>query len=163
MPGLGYTPCLADPDVWFKAKVRPDDGVSYYSYILCYVDDILVIHHDARPIIDRIDKFMKLKEASVGDPGIYLGTKLKKVQTSNNVGCQSLIPSKYFHEAARNCQKHLKENYPADYELTTNAHSPFPLGYEHEMDVFPELPPDQAFYFQTIIGLMRWMVELGYQ
>ena len=29
------------------------------------------------------------------------------------------------------------------------------------MDVSPELPPDQASYYQTIIGVMRWMVELG--
>ena len=73
---------------------------------------------------------MKLKEASVGDPDIYLGTKFKKVQMSNSVWCWSLSPSKYVQEAVRNCQKHLKENYPADYELTTNAPNPFPLGYE---------------------------------
>ena len=35
------------------------------------------------------------------------------------------------------------------------------LGYEPCMDVYPLLSPDEASYFQTIIGVMIWMVELG--
>ena len=58
MAALGYKPCLEDPDLWLKAQNQ--DGIDYYSYILCYVDDIMVIHHDAIPILDRIDKFIKL-------------------------------------------------------------------------------------------------------
>ena len=78
MAALGYKPCLADPDIWLKKQNQ--DGIDYYSYILCYVDDTMVIHHDARPILDRIDKFMKLKESSVGNLDIYLSAKLNKVQ-----------------------------------------------------------------------------------
>ena len=63
--------------------------------MLCYVDNIMVIHHDARPILYSIDKFMKLKESPVGDPDISLGAKLKKVQMDNYVWCWSIIPSKY--------------------------------------------------------------------
>ena len=62
MASLGYKPCLADPDLWLKAQNQ--NGIDYYSYILCYVDDIMVIHHDARPILDRIDKFMKQQDFS---------------------------------------------------------------------------------------------------
>ena len=47
MTALGYTPCLANPDIWLKAQIT--DGIEYYSYILCYVDDIMVIHADAVP------------------------------------------------------------------------------------------------------------------
>ena len=61
MAALVYKPCLTDPDLWLKSHNQ--DGIDYYSYILCYVDDIMVIHHDTRPILDRIDKFMKLKES----------------------------------------------------------------------------------------------------
>ena len=45
----------------------------------------MVYHHDVRPILDSIDKFMKLKEISVGDPDIYLGAKLKKLYMDKNV------------------------------------------------------------------------------
>ena len=55
MKGLGYTPCLADPDLCYKARVRPDYGFEYYSNILCCVDDILVIHHYSLSILKRID------------------------------------------------------------------------------------------------------------
>ena len=48
-----------------------------------------------------------------------------------------------------------------DYELITNAPNPFPLGYEPCMGVSPLLSPVEASYFLTIIGVMRWMVELG--
>ena len=156
---LGYKPCLADPDIWLKAQIQ--DGIDYYSYILCYVDDIMVIHHDARPILHRIDKLMKLKESSVVDPDIYLGAKLKKVQMDNDVWCWSISPSKYVQEAVRDYQKYLKEDLSDEYELIANAPNPFQLGYEICMDVYPLLSPDEASYFQTIIGVMRWMVELG--
>ena len=83
MKGLGYTPCLDDPDLWYKAEVRPDDGFEYYSYILCYVDDILVIHHDSLSILKRIDSYFQLKPASIGDPYIYLGAKVTKMNLAN--------------------------------------------------------------------------------
>ena len=60
----------------------------------------------------------------------------------------------------RNCQKYLKENLSDEYELIANAPNPFPLGYEPCMYVFPLLSTDEASYFQTIIGVMGWMVEL---
>ena len=85
MDALGYKPCLADPDIWLKSQHK--DVIDSYSYILCYVDDIMVIHHDARPILDRIDKFMKLKESLVGNPDNYLGAKLEKVHMDNDVWC----------------------------------------------------------------------------
>ena len=59
MAALEYKPCLSDPDIWLTAQHR--GGIDSYSYIFCYVDDIMVIHHYSRPILDRIDKFMYLK------------------------------------------------------------------------------------------------------
>ena len=41
---LGYQSCKADLDLWLKPEIRPEDGVIYYSYSLCYVDEILCIH-----------------------------------------------------------------------------------------------------------------------
>ncbi len=41
------------------------------------------------------------------------------------------------------------------------APNPFPTKYEPGIDISPELDPDLASYFQSLIGIMRWMVELG--
>ena len=87
MKGLGYTPCLADLDLWYKAEVRPDDGFEYYSYIICYVDDILVIRQDSLYILKRIDSYFKLNPASIGNPDIYLGDKVKKMNLANGTWC----------------------------------------------------------------------------
>jgi hypothetical protein len=52
----GYTSSPANPDLWYKEVMQPVTGVLYYSYILIYVDDILCIHHDAMPVLDKHDK-----------------------------------------------------------------------------------------------------------
>ena len=59
MRHLGFTPCLADPDLWLKAAEKPD-GLAYYAYVLLYVDDVMVIHHDAMSVLARIDKYFRV-------------------------------------------------------------------------------------------------------
>jgi hypothetical protein len=85
MRELGYTSCKADPDLWYKAMIRPTDQSQYYAYVLCYVDDILCIHHDAMAVLQSINDRMKLKPSSVGDPDIYLGTKLRQIRLDNGI------------------------------------------------------------------------------
>ena len=63
MRQMEHTSCKADPDLWLKAEKKPD-GTPYYAYFLCYVDDILCIHHDALSVLTRIDGYMKLKPSS---------------------------------------------------------------------------------------------------
>ena len=65
--------------------VRSDDGFNYYAYVLIYVDDVMVIHHDADCVIRRIDKYFNIKPSFIGDPDIYLGDKLKEMILDNGV------------------------------------------------------------------------------
>ena len=46
MHHLVFLPCLYKIDLWMKPMVRPDDGFNYYVYLLIYVDDVMVIHHE---------------------------------------------------------------------------------------------------------------------
>jgi hypothetical protein len=109
MSQMGYTSCKAGPDLWYKAETRPDDNFKYYAYILCYVDDILVMHHDPMTILDKINGYMPLKPSSVGDPDIYLGAKLRWTRLKNGVWAWGLSPSKYVAQAVKNCEHHLLE------------------------------------------------------
>ena len=61
MESLGYESCKAGLDKWLKPEVRQEDGVQYYSYLLCYVDDILCFHHNADNVIQWLHKFFPLK------------------------------------------------------------------------------------------------------
>ena len=40
-------PCPSDLDLWMTRMVRPDDGFNDYTYVLIYVDDVMVIQHDS--------------------------------------------------------------------------------------------------------------------
>ena len=50
---IGYVSSKADPDVWFKAKTKPD-GTEYYAYFLVYVYDVLHLHHDPEIFMNRL-------------------------------------------------------------------------------------------------------------
>ncbi len=106
---MGYTSCKADPDLWLKAMTRPEDNVHIYTYILCYVDDILCIHHGPMSDMNEINGYLPpLKPSSVGDPDIYLGAKLKQTQLPNGVMTWGLSPSKYVVQAVKNIANYLK-------------------------------------------------------
>ncbi len=114
------------------------------------------------PVLDKLDKYFTLKLSSVGNPSMYLGTKLKLTQMSNGVYVWGMSPAKYIKEAVSNCEKHLKLNYDGRYVLLTQVANPFVMGsYEPELDETPALDPDRASYFQSIIGVMRWMCKIG--
>ena len=76
---------LNDVDLWFKPVVRPDNGLRYYAYVLLYMDDCLCIHHDAESALYEIDKYFPMNKGSIGNPDIYLGSKLRLVTLCNGV------------------------------------------------------------------------------
>ena len=156
---LDYKPCLDDPDVWMKAETRPADNFRYYSYVLLYVDDALAIHHDAEQTLRRIDKYFPMKPKSIGDPDIYLGAKMRQVTLPNGVIAWAMSPSKHVQEAVRNVEEYLRREHGR--ELDKRASAPFVKDYRPELDVSEVLGPDEASHYQSLIGVLRWIVELG--
>ena len=59
------------------------------------MDDSLATSHDATAVLDWMDNFFMMKKGSIGDPDIYLGEKLCKVQLDNGVFAWGMIPKKY--------------------------------------------------------------------
>ena len=60
MRHVGYNQFPSDPDMWIKLKFDIEGDI-YYSYIMCYVDEILIVNHDAMTMINNIDKYFKLE------------------------------------------------------------------------------------------------------
>ena len=118
MADMGYKPCKADPDLWMKPMTKPQEkdrnwkvrnkDMRYYAYILCYVDDLLVIHHNPKSVMDQVNEHLPLKPDSVGPPKFYLGAKLSKAWALN--------PTKYVREAAKNVETDLQDKLQ-DYYL----------------------------------------------
>ena len=161
MKQMGYRSCLADPDLWMKPMTRKGDGLEYYEYILLYVDDVLAIGEDPENVLKKVDKYFGLKPGSMADPSIYLGAKVKQMRMSNGVMAWSLSPSQYVQEAVKNTEIYVREKLGERWSLPKTAKNPFPTGYEPPLDVSPELDPELSSYYQSLIGMLRWMVEIG--
>ena len=157
MEMLGYSPCLADPDLWMREAVH-SDGSEYYEYVLLYVDDALCISEYPREALLQIDKYFPMKDGSIGPPDLYLGGKIKKVQLPNGVAAWSLSMSQYVEAAIANVEKELKKR---NMGLPTRTRVPMSNGYDASLDDSEELSDEDANYYQSLIGIMRWIVEMG--
>ena len=159
MAEMGFESCKADPDVWFRPATH-SNGTEYYQYVLLYVDDILVIMEKPEQFVrDELDRRFVVKPKSIGKPTQYLGNKVSVVQLDNGISAWSFSSSQYVQSAVSNVQNHLKRKGKC---LTPkNATSPWTRDYRPETDVTPELSPADASYFQSLIGILRWIVELG--
>ena len=87
------------------------NGEPYYSYILNYVYNVLVISKEAGSILARIGKYFKLKAGSVGPPTNYLGTKLCLTILPNVIFAWDMSPSQYVQEATQCCKKHVEKMF----------------------------------------------------
>ena len=161
MRTLGYDPCLgADRDLWMKPMTRPSDGHKYYAYVLLYVDDVLAISHDATAMLHELDHFFPMKPGSIGNPDMYLGGKLKPMTMPNSVVSWAISSSKYVQEAVSNVETYL-ERECGGRKLAKRAATPFPPEYDPVLDVTDQLNDDEVSFYQSQIGVLRWMVELG--
>ena len=158
MEHLKFESSKADPDVWYRASKRKD-GTPYYEYVLLYTDDCLVISDNAEAILrNEIGKSFTLKEKSIGDPGQYLGGKLRKVTLDNGVDCWGFSSTQYVQDAVNNVEQYLETKGK---KLVARAPAPMTNGYRPEVDISEELPEDEASYYHSLIGVLRWIVELG--
>jgi hypothetical protein len=60
-----------------RAKTKPD-GFQYWSYIMVYTDDLLVIDHEPQVIMDYMASCYTLKSGSVMEPDSFLGSQISK-------------------------------------------------------------------------------------
>ena len=158
MSEMNFESCKADPDVWLRPGTKPD-GTEYWQYVLLYVDDIIAIMETPEKFIrDELGACFTIKENSIGKPSQYLGNKVSEVTMENGTTCWSFSSSQYVQNAVRNVEDYLKKN---DDKLPSRARSPWTSGYRPETDVTPELSPAKATYYQSLIGILRWIVELG--
>ena len=158
MEFLGFTSCLADPEVWMRKKVK-SDGTPYWEYVLLYCDDALVISDDGEDVLrGEIGKYFELKEESIGPPSIYLGGKVKKVTLENGASAWSFSSSQYVQAAVKNVEEYLAKSGK---KLPARSKTPFSSNYRPEVDITKELDGVSASYYMSLIGVLRWMVELG--
>jgi len=154
---MDYKPTKADPDVWIRPAVKPN-GFEYYEYVLCYVDDVLSISGDAMATMKEIQTVFKLKDDKIEEPTDYLGAVLGKMTLGDGRECWSMSSEKYCKAAVKNIEEKLAKSGK---RLPTRCGTPLKHGYKPELDTSPELKADGLQYYQELIGVLRWAVELG--
>lgn len=158
MTEMGFESCKADPDVWFRPGTR-DDGTEYWQYALLYTDDILAIMEQPEKFLrEELGVRFTIKEKSIGPPTQYLGNKVSQVTLANGQRCWSLSSSQYIQNAVNNVDDYLLKS---NLKPLPKAKSPWPCNYRPEVDISSELSAHQASYYQSLIGILRWIVELG--
>ena len=159
MNHLGFQSCRADPDVWMRKAVK-SDGSEYWEYVLLYTDDALVVSENGEQVLRKeIGKYFELKEESIGPPQLYLGGRIRKVELTSGVKPWSFSSFQYVQAAVKNVEQHLEGR---KLKLVTRAETPICTSYYRpEIDISPELNATDAAYYQSLIGILRWMVELG--
>jgi hypothetical protein len=160
MQHLGFTPCLANPDLWMKAAEK-EDGTAYYAYVLIYVDDVMVIHHNAMSVLARLDKYFKMKLGLMGDPFMYLGATLKKMCLENGTKAWANSPEKYVWSSVENIVKYLNDLGDDQWKLPRKCSNPFAADYEPELDESEIFTAELELWYALLIGMLRWMVEIG--
>ena len=158
MDAMGFESCKADPDVWIRPATK-DNGTDYYQYVLLYTDDILAImEHPETFIRDELARKFVVKEKSIGKPTQYLGNKVSKVTMENGVSAWCFSSSQYIQNAVKNVESFLTK---LSKKLPPNPKSPWTTNYRPEVDVPSELSPSNAAYYQSLIGVLRWICKLG--
>ena len=76
----------------------------------------------------------------------------------NGVSAWSFSSSQYVQAAVANVERFLKRR---DASLPHNAPAPFQANYRPKIDISNALLPSEAASFQSLIGILRWIVEFG--
>ena len=161
MEFLNFMSCLADPNIWMRPAIK-SDGNTYSEYILLYVDDSLVVSENAESILqNKLGRYFHLKEESIGPPTVYLGGRVCKVQLKNGVWAWSISSSQYIQSAVKNVEEYVGRPENTHLKIPSRAETPLTTSYRPELDVSPELTPRDSAYYQSLIGTLQWIVELG--
>ncbi len=89
---------------------------------------------------------------------MYLGGKLQQVELLNGEKAWAFGSSQYVQSAVKSVYGHLAKQ---GMKLPCKAPNPLTFDYRPEIDVSQELAENDASYYQTLIGVLRWIVELG--
>ena len=153
---IGFVPSEADPDVWLRRSAKPD-GEQYYEYVLCYVDDIMSISHEPSRALKQIQEQFKFKKDKMEPPEVYLGGNIEKKRI-NDHDAWTLCSMKYIKAAIDTITKAAEER---GIKMNQTTKVPMHATYYPELDTSEELQGDDITFYQEVIGILRWAIELG--
>jgi hypothetical protein len=169
---IGYTATRGDPDVWIRLCKK--NGRNFYEYVLVYVDDLFVVSFDPMTTMTQLQDRFTFKEGSIKPPDSFLGAQLRFI-TSEGRNYWIISAAKYIEMACKTITERMVQRhkiYPYNHKEPNNdytfpsrskrqCYTPFITSYRPELDTSRELENDDITFYQEIVGILRWVVELG--
>ena len=120
-----------------------------------------MVSENAESILcNELRRYFHLKEESIGPPTIYLGGRVCKVQLENGVWAWSFSLSQYVQSAIKNVEEYIGKSENSHLKIPSKAETPLMTSYRPKLDVSPELMSRDSAYYQSLIGILWWIVEL---
>ena len=116
--------------------------------------------------MDEISGKFTLKDGTVEEPRMYLGANIGKEEviddSGNKIPCWGISSSNYTAKAITKVDRILdSEEYGHVYLPKKKVPTPLLSGYRPESDPTKELNDEQQHQYQGLVGVLRWMCELG--
>ena len=154
----------ADGNVYKKKSLR-DGKVPYYEYMIVYVDDVICISDTPEHWIDALAKQYRLRETGIRKR--FLGSDIKSKQYIDDNGhnklCWAFRSETYVRDACSIAEDQMMKN-GISYPSTRRHWSSSPYSsqsYRPELDSSEFCDSNLTTMFQNLIGVFRWIVELG--
>ena len=92
------------------------------------------------------------------EPDTYLGAGVSHYELSDGTRAWSLSSDTYVKRAVQEVERELEQSGEC---LKSKVVSPFASGYRPEFDSSPELNERLSSYYASLMGVLRWCIELG--
>ena len=148
----------ADPDAWIQAAVH-DDSFKHCEMAFVHVDDLLLVSHQPRKVLELIAELHTVEPGSDKAPEIYLGMNIKKIQTPDGHEIWAQSPKTCIKNVICTV-KDLSQEDGKGCTLKNNAKNPLPVNCRPELDITKELGPELLSCHLQLIGICHWAIKL---
>ena len=107
--------------------------------------------------MDGIRSVLQLKDDKAEVPDVYLGATLSQVETKTGTKCWSMFLEKYIKAAIDNLESKPRKS---DMHLP-KCRTTMLTSYHPMEDVTKDLNAESIQFYQELIGILRWAVEIG--
>jgi hypothetical protein len=143
---LGFTPSLAEPEIFMRER----DGL--YEYVATYVDDLCLVMKDPKAFLQLLQSkpyLFKLKGS--GPMEFHLGCGFHR----DEEGILCMHPKKYVDKMISAYQQMFGQ------KPSTKAKSPLEENDHPELDTSEFLDEDYIEKYQSMVGSLQWIIAIG--
>ena len=125
------------------------------------MDDILCCGMDPRRQLESIEQRFTLKDGMIEEPTLYLGADIGKHYFPDGTMAWSMSSTKYTAKAIAAVEQELGTERCGFKCLPKGVKTSITNDYRPEIDATEELDSSDQTYYQGLIGILRWICELG--